>query len=105
MAKKIEGYCQRHDSQEYLDIGNTVFVNRTPRTSKDPLCTIVVHEGKPERVFTESEVRAMLKAVRDELEANCRWQSGVEVVSASAMRQALFQALSNPAMRPQQQRT
>lgn len=45
---------------------------------------------KGERVFIESEVRAMLKAVRDELEANCRWQSGVEVVSASAMRQAFL---------------
>ena len=43
-----------------------------------------------DRLFTESEVRAMLKAVRDELEANCRWQSGVEVVSASAMRQAFL---------------
>lgn len=47
-----------------------------------------ISEHKDKRVFTESDVRAMLKAVRDELEANCRWQSRVEVVSASAMRQA-----------------
>lgn len=58
MAKKIEGYCQQHDNQDYLDRGNTVYVNRSPCTGKDPRCTVVVHKGKSERVFTESEVRA-----------------------------------------------
>ena len=61
MARRIEGYCQPHDNQEYADRGNTVFVNQVPRTDKDPRCTVVVHEGKPERVFTESEVKAYEK--------------------------------------------
>jgi hypothetical protein len=61
MAKKIEGYCQSHDTQEYLDRGNTVFVSRTQRILKDPYCTVVIHKGKPERVFTESEVKAMVR--------------------------------------------
>ena len=45
-----------------------------------------------ERVFTESEVRAMLRAIRHELEMNVRWQDHVEVVSASAMRQAFHRS-------------
>ena len=64
MTKKIDGYCQRHDNQDYLDRGNTVYVNRTPCTGKDPRCTVVVHKGKSERVFTESEVRAMFQVLR-----------------------------------------
>jgi hypothetical protein len=64
MARKIEGYCQSHDTQEYLDCGNTVFVNRTQRILKDPYCTVVIHKGKPERVFTESEVMELRQADR-----------------------------------------
>jgi len=64
MARKIDGYCQSHDNQEYLDRGNTVYVNRTPCTGKDPRCTVVVHSGKTERVFTESEVKAILHDMR-----------------------------------------
>ena len=45
-----------------------------------------------ERMFTESEVRAMLRAIRHELEMNVRWQDHVEVVSASAMRQAFHRS-------------
>lgn len=41
-----------------------------------------------EKAYTESEVRAMLHELREELKVNCRWQGGVEVISASAMRQA-----------------
>ncbi len=68
MAKKIDGYCQSHDNQDYLDRGNTVYVNRTPCTGKDPRCTVVVHKGKSERVFTESEVRAMVNELKEEAE-------------------------------------
>lgn len=86
MAKKIEGYTPRGYSN--ANNGLWIFMDRTT----DAPATVIIHEGrhKHERVFTESEVRAMLKAVRDELGANCRWQSGVEVVSASAMRQAFI---------------
>ena len=66
MAKKIDGYCQKHDNQDYLDRGNTVFVNRTPCTGKDPRCTVVVHDDKAERVFTESEVRELLRRCSNE---------------------------------------
>lgn len=62
MAKKIEGYCQPHDNQEYADRGNTVFVNQVQRTGKDPRCTVVVHDGPSERVYLESEVKAMKEA-------------------------------------------
>ena len=76
MAKKIDGYCQKHDNQDYLDRGNTVYVNGAPCTGKDPRCTVVVHDDKAERVFTESEVRAMLEDMRndpltDELQRSC----------------------------------
>ena len=72
MAKKIYGYCQQHDNQDYLDIGNTVFVNRTPCTGRDPRCTVVVHKGKSERVFTESEVRGFVSALKDETLSNAQ---------------------------------
>ena len=88
MAKKIEVWAHLHSYR------GEWFVDERPHETKvggtQKASTLVVHDDKHERVFTESEVRAMLKAVRDELWANCRWQSGVEVVSASAMRQAFI---------------
>jgi|JI9StandDraft_1071089.scaffolds.fasta_scaffold300730_2 hypothetical protein len=62
MAKKIEG----HVSLQHADDGFTGdlwMVDSTVTTNAHPRGTLVIHEGKPERVFTESEVRAMLEDV------------------------------------------
>lgn len=89
MAHKSNGYIYTDDAvPSLIRNGVITFYNRLERY-QEQAATLVMHGGKKhERVYTHSEVVAMLKAVRDELEANCRWQSGIEVVSASAMRQA-----------------
>lgn len=83
MAHRILVWIDVDD--DYVDIDPQIIAEDYLEVSKAYGWEVVT-----DRLFTESEVRAMLKAVRDELEANCRWQSGVEVVSASAMRQAFL---------------
>lgn len=78
MAHKIEGYGANRFGEYQFDVA-------PDENDGWQRATLVIGD---ERVFTESEVRAMLRAVRDGLEANCRWQAQIEVVSASAMRQA-----------------
>jgi hypothetical protein len=61
MAKKIEG----HVSLQHADDGFTGdlwMVDSTVTTNAHPRGTLVIHEGKPERVFTESEVDELIKA-------------------------------------------
>lgn len=89
MATKIEGWeYQNGEWSMYDEISfYRHFVGKEEEPSERP-ATLVLHDGKHEPVFTASEVRAMLIELRKELEANCRWQNRVEVISASAMRQA-----------------
>jgi len=81
MAEKIEMFAG-------WDWDSSVIVGREMNQHLPNKCTVVVHDDKAERVFTESEVRAMLRDIRHELELNARWQNSVEVISASAVRQA-----------------
>lgn len=59
MAKKIEGYTPRG----YSNANNGLWIFMDRKT--DAPATVVIHEGrhKHERVFTESEVRAIIMDV------------------------------------------
>lgn len=62
MATKIEGWA----AQDYEgDDTPVIFAERPPIEAGDQLiytrATVVLHHGKPERVFTKSEVEAMLR--------------------------------------------
>lgn len=56
MAKKIEGYAPTGD----YDVATGIWVFKD-RTTDNP-CTLVIHDGPSERVYTESEVRAAAMA-------------------------------------------
>lgn len=73
MAKKIEGFaCIDNDGSVIVGMEKNIYINKH--------CTTVIHEGHPERVFTESEVRAMLRDLIED-QARCDvhngWQSGM----------------------------
>jgi hypothetical protein len=54
MARKVEGYyTMAHDGTPLVHLEKNVYFTKH--------CTTVLHEGEPERVFTESEVRAVLR--------------------------------------------
>lgn len=53
MAEKIEMFAG-------WDWDGSAIVGRERNIHIDKECTVVVHDGKAERVFTESEVKAML---------------------------------------------
>lgn len=53
MAKKIEGWAG-------FDNDGSAIIGKKLNKYLDKRCTTVIHEGEVERVFTESEVRAML---------------------------------------------
>lgn len=80
MATKIKGSAGR----------NEVYPGQTYRFTDLPpgigAPATLVLGGEP--VYLASEVREMLIELRKKLEANCRWQNRVEVISASVMRQA-----------------
>lgn len=67
MATKIEGISMMQGP----DDGDPMFIVGTtmPRDSDHgsgwlfPRSTLIIHDGPPERVYTESEVRALLKEV------------------------------------------
>lgn len=59
MAKKIEG----HVSLQHADDGFTGdlwMVDSTVTTNAHPRGTLVIHEGKPERVYLSSELKKCL---------------------------------------------
>lgn len=43
--------------------GEHIYVSKTPTLSMDHRATLVIHEGRPERVYTESEVNALLRDI------------------------------------------
>ena len=56
MAKKVEGYyTMAHDGTPLVSLEKNVYFTKH--------CTTVLHEGEPERVFAESEVRSMLRSI------------------------------------------
>lgn len=57
MTKKIEGYWERI-ANNHGRFWEVPFIEHP-----NPHATIVIHEGKPEGVFTESEVKAMLNEI------------------------------------------
>lgn len=65
MAKKIEGWVDQFVAPEGYDHGDGehIYVSKAPTPSMDHRATLVIHEGKPEKVWTESEVKAALKHV------------------------------------------
>ena len=50
------------------DWDGSVIVSRTRNLYINKECTVVVHDGKPESLFTESEVRAILKDLEKRVE-------------------------------------
>jgi hypothetical protein len=60
MAEKIEMFAG-------WDWDGSAIVGRERNIHIDKECTVVVHDGKAERVFTESEVRALAKRLRDQM--------------------------------------
>jgi len=89
MAHKSKGYIYTTDAvPSLIRNGALTFFNRLEHHIEQA-ATLVMHESSThERLFTESEVRAMLRDIRHELELNARWQNSVEVISASAVIQA-----------------
>ena len=72
MAEKIEMFAG-------WDWDGSVVVGRERNIHIDKECTVVIHDGEPERVFTESEVRAAAMAepelpdeMPDEMWESCR---------------------------------
>ena len=59
MAEKIEMFAG-------WDWDGSVIVGRERNAHIDKECTVVVHDGSAVRVFTESEVRAYIAALKDE---------------------------------------
>ena len=59
MAKKIEGFSHKHSMRGEWFFDETPHETRIGGLQKE--CTLVIHEGKPERVFTHSEVKAYVK--------------------------------------------
>lgn len=48
-----------------IDYDGSIIVGTEKNDYINKPCTVVIHEGKPERVFTESDVREMLRDVID----------------------------------------
>jgi len=77
MAKKIEGWAWPDTGDDRNRTGSPIYYVDVPGTVN---ATLVIHEGKPERVLTESEVRAMvLDLIEDQARCDVHngWQSGV----------------------------
>ena len=47
-----------------IDYDGSIIVGTEKNDYINKPCTVVIHEGKPERVFTESEVKAMLSELK-----------------------------------------
>jgi len=60
MAKKIEGWAWPDTGNDTDRTGSPFYYVDVPGTVN---ATLVIHEGKPERVYTQSELQAMLDAV------------------------------------------
>lgn len=80
MAKKYQGFVKRNDAYP----GNCFNFNDIGRPL-GPEATLVVHEGDHELVFTESDVKAILKELFDD------WKMGVgrEVVRQHAAKHGI----------------
>lgn len=65
MAEKIEMFAG-------WDWDSSVIVGRKMNQHLPNRCTVVVHDDKAERVFTESEVRAVIQRMEEQAEANMR---------------------------------
>jgi hypothetical protein len=63
MATKIEGFAG-------FDNDGSAIVGREKNIYIDKHCTTVIHDGLPERVFTEAEVKAMFDNLHSELRKN-----------------------------------
>ena len=70
MADKIEVWAHLHSHR------GEWFVDEKPHETKvaglQKASTLVVHDGLHERVFTESEVRAVIQRMEEQAEANMR---------------------------------
>lgn len=68
MTKKIDCWYVEYASRDLHTggIGHAVFAPLDPPSEHEKLATVVIHEGrdKHERMFTESEVRAMMEDVK-----------------------------------------
>lgn len=60
-----------------IDYDGSIIVGTEKNDYINKPCTVVIHEGKPERVFTESEVRAMLEDMRNDPLTDELQRSGV----------------------------
>jgi hypothetical protein len=58
LKKKVDGYM----SEDICGTESVVVVFNDRKTAR--CCTLVVHEGSHERVFTESEVNALLGEIK-----------------------------------------
>ena len=86
MAKKIEGVISGAQNGPGYELGNGAgfcdFWEGSDRKLGEGgmSATLILHDGPPERVFTESEVRAMLRDLIED-QALCDvhngWQSGM----------------------------
>lgn len=65
MAEKIEMFAG-------WDWDGSAIVGRERNIHINKECTVVVHDGKAERVFAESEVRAIMQKMNDGFEAEMR---------------------------------
>ena len=70
MTEKIEMFAG-------WDWDGSAIVGRERNIHINKECTVVVHDGKAERVYTESEVRAMLEDMRNDPLTDELQRSGV----------------------------
>jgi len=67
MATKIEAWVQydvdRNKFDHADDGGEVIYLQKHKEITFDKRATLIIHDGPPERVYTESEVRALLKEV------------------------------------------
>lgn len=54
-----------------IDYDGSIIVGTEKNDYINKPCTVVIHEGKPERVFTESEVKAMASEIVEAAMAEC----------------------------------
>jgi len=72
MAKKVNGYSHKHSMRGEWFFNEHPHETRIGGLQKD--CTLIVHEGRHERVFTESEVRAIIEELARETYVWTEWK-------------------------------
>lgn len=98
MAKKIQGYVRTHRLYGGPNDGMLWTKDKCGGEGYDRDATLVIHKGKPERVWTESEIRSMINELRDLAQAY--WDSAghgaPDMLSASEVEGFADRFLASP---------